>query len=339
MLAAHHPSLALLGISTVYGNAPLHNTTNNALSILEAIGRSEICVFPGASQPFCRAGSSAPNIHGESGLDGTELLPKPRRKPLSHCNAIKEMRDALLACRPNTAWLVATGALTNVALLMATFPGVARHIKGVSIMGGAIGGGFSNVYMGPPYTDPSGHLRPRIGNWTPYAEFNIWSDPEASQAIFRNEELKQKTLLVPLDVTHQACATKEIRDSLLYGRNARVHVENSQPTRLRRMFNELLMFFADTYESVFGLTEGPPLHDPLAVAVILAELTNGEDIGFDDRGGERWDINVVLHGEQTGRTRVIPVEKGAVIPRTIDLKKFWDTIEHCLDRADQAQLR
>lgn len=272
-------------------------------------------------------------------MDGTDLLPIPTRKALSHCNAIKEMRDTLLVCRPNTAWLVTTGALTNAALLMATFPEVARHIKGLSIMGGAIGGGFSNVYMGPPYTDSSGHLRPRIGNWTPYAEFNIWSDPEASQAIFTNEELKEKTVLVPLDVTHQACATKEIRDLLLFGGRTRVGEVAVQPTRLRRMFHELLMFYADTYEKVFGLTEGPPLHDPLAVAVVLAELTGEQSIELDDHGGERWDIAVVLSGEQIGRTVASSVEQGAVIPRAIDLKKFWNMIEGCLDRADQARLQ
>lgn len=64
LFAAYHPVLDLLGVSTVYGNASLERTTKNALSILEAIGRPEIPVFPGASKPFCRTPHYAPEYHG-----------------------------------------------------------------------------------------------------------------------------------------------------------------------------------------------------------------------------------------------------------------------------------
>lgn len=124
MLAAYHENLDLLGISTVYGNAPLSKTTSNALSVVQAIGRNNIHVFPGVSKPICRSIMHAPDIHGESGLDGTDLLPQPNRRPLKCCNAIKDMRDALMACPPGTSWLVATGALTNIALMFAVFPEV-----------------------------------------------------------------------------------------------------------------------------------------------------------------------------------------------------------------------
>lgn len=79
------------------------------------------------------------------------------------------MREALMAKPAGTPWLVATGALTNVALLFATFPEVGDHIRGLSIMGGAIGDGFTNA--------PMGHVRgegERFGNRTPWAEFNIY---------------------------------------------------------------------------------------------------------------------------------------------------------------------
>ena len=126
LLAAFHDDLDLLGISTVYGNAPLSKTTNNALSILTAIGKPYVAVFPGAQKPFSRAIKHAPDIHGESGLDGTDLLPRPDRRPLTHVNAIKEMRDSLMACPAQTAWLVVTGTLTNAGLLFAVHPEVSR---------------------------------------------------------------------------------------------------------------------------------------------------------------------------------------------------------------------
>jgi uridine nucleosidase len=79
------------------------------------------------------------------------------------------MRDALLAQPKGTPWVVATGTLTNIALLFATFPEVAEHIQGLSIMGGAIGEGFTDA----PMSRLPGE-KTRIGNVTPWAEFNFY---------------------------------------------------------------------------------------------------------------------------------------------------------------------
>lgn len=169
LLAAHHPNLHLLGVSTVHGNASLEKTTTNTLSILTAIGRPDIPVHPGAARPFCRVAVYAPDIHGATGLDGTTCLPSPAAKPVTKPNAILAMHHALMEQPKGTAWLVATGALSNVALLFATFPALVEHIKGLSIMGGAIGGGFTDA--------PMGHVRgegERFGNTTAYAEFNVY---------------------------------------------------------------------------------------------------------------------------------------------------------------------
>jgi uridine nucleosidase len=79
LLCAHNPRLELLGVSTVHGNASLADTTKNSLSILEAIGKGDILVFPGAAKPFCREAVHAADIHGmfalmswiSSNLDGS----------------------------------------------------------------------------------------------------------------------------------------------------------------------------------------------------------------------------------------------------------------------------
>jgi uridine nucleosidase len=72
------------------------------------------------------------------------------------------MAAGLLSTPKHTAWLVATGTLTNIAMLIAKYPEVVEHIEGLSIMGGAIGHGFTNAPMGKVRDSE------RYGNWTPY---------------------------------------------------------------------------------------------------------------------------------------------------------------------------
>ncbi|PLB41981.1 uridine-cytidine N-ribohydrolase [Aspergillus candidus] len=341
LIAAHHPSLNLLGITTIHGNASLANTTVNATRILEAIGRPEIPVYPGSSKPFCRPAVHAANIHGDSGIDGTDLLPKPSRAPITDKNPILTMRDALLAQPKGTPWVIATGALTNVALLFATFPEVAEHIQGLSIMGGGVGEGFTDAPICRLVGEES-----RIGNVTPLAEFNIYCDPESSQSILGNPILAPKTTLISLDLTHQVLASPTVQARILRGGDD----PSIPPTTLRQMLFELLTFFSSTYETEFGITAGPPLHDPLAVAVILSTLNPTfakhhptQALRFDDRNGERFAVHVVtdgLHGSdvalvgELGRSRVKSDTVGVAIPRGVDLEAFWGLVLECIKRAD-----
>ncbi|KAL3478720.1 Inosine/uridine-preferring nucleoside hydrolase domain-containing protein [Aspergillus californicus] len=342
LLAAHHPSLNLLGITTIHGNASLENTTINATRVLEAIGKPDIPVYPGTKKPFCRPAVHAPNIHGDSGIDGTELLPVASRQPITDTNPILAMRDALLAQPAGTPWVIATGTLTNVALLFATFPEVSAHIRGLSIMGGGVGNGFTDA----PMSKIVGHEN-RVGNVTPLAEFNIYCDPEASQSIFSNPILASKTTLITLDLTHQALASRSVQTRILHGGDD----PSTSPTVLRQILYELLLFFASTYETEFGLTAGPPLHDPLAVAVVISTLHSEfaikhpeQTIKFDDRNGERFAVNVItdgLHGMDTalvgqlGRSVVASHPSGVAIPRGVDLEAFWGVILDCIRRADE----
>ena len=287
-----------------------------------------------------RPAIAAPTIHGKSGLDGTDLLPKPAVKERDE-EAVDAMAKALLGTEKDTAWLIATGGLTNIAQVFEKYPELVGHLKGLSIMGGAIGDGFTNAQLG--HVDGVS----RIGNWSPYAEFNILIDPEAAHSIFESEELAKKTTLIPLDVTHLVLATKEVQGLLLRGKDGR------QKSTLRTMLVELLTFFSATYDEVFGLSDGPPLHDPLAVAAILDGVP-GVEIPFTDfRGGEkgrreRFEVKVVTEGTheeaqkgttETGRTVVRLLsegEEGVKIPRALDVSRFWTVLEECLERADEA---
>lgn len=169
LIAARSPDLRLLGISTVYGNAPLEKTTYNTRAVLQAIGRTDVPVYPGASGPLEREACFAPGIHGETGLDGTTCLPKPTVEAKTDMSAIDAMYRALSAQPAGTAWLVAVGTLTNVAKLFDKYPDLAEHISGLSVMGGCIGEGFTDAPLGTIQAGDG--AQDRCGNWTPFAEY------------------------------------------------------------------------------------------------------------------------------------------------------------------------
>ena len=107
---------------------------------------------------------------------------------------------------------------------------------------------------------------------------------------------------------------------------------------------------------VFGITEGPPLHDPLAVAAVLTGLGDQYEIPFCDcdpagepglAQRERYEVTVVTEGTyedaragaRTGQitARLLPPgEEGVRIPRSLDIPLFWKVLEECVSRADAA---
>ena len=189
------------------------------------------------------------------------------------------------------------------------------------------------------------------------AEFNIVVDPEAAKLVFSNIELAAKTILIPLDVTHQVLATKEVQNLLLHGGSLEEpdKLGNAgKPSTLRKMLVELLNFFSHTYATVFSITEGPPLHDPLAVAAILDGVADYEIPFYDYEPGhegrkERYEVSIVTEGTheqalkgeaETGRTIVKLLEKGEggiKIPRGLNVQRFWTVLEECLERADERE--
>lgn len=167
-------------------------------------------------------------------------------------------------------------------------------------------------------------------------------DPEASHFVFSHPVLRPKTTLIPLDLSHQVLGTKTVRHKQLYGSDLSPDSPTIDvtPSSLRALFTQIMSFFAGTYAEVFSITEGPPLHDPLAVAAAIYP-----DM-FNDEGGERFLVNIVTEGVHSvtqsdvgelGRTKVTklpPGEGGCRIPRSVDLARFWAIVEAAMTRAD-----
>ena len=230
LLAHGSPEIELLAVTTVVGNQTLEKVTRNALAIARVANITGVPFAAGSPRPLVRTIENAPDIHGESGMDGPEL-PDPAIE-LDPRHAVDLIIDTVMAHEPGTVTLVPTGGLTNIALAVRKEPRIAERVKEVVLMGGGY----------------------HVGNWSAVAEFNIIIDPEAAHIVF-NE--KWPLTMVGLDLTHQALATDEVA-----GRIAAVG------TKPAKFVGELLEFFGKTYKDAQGF-DFPPVHDPCAVAYVI----------------------------------------------------------------------
>lgn len=123
-------------------------------------------------------------MHGENGLGGVKVKQSPNQAYKTDSfaliyNKIRQQEEPII-------W-VNTGSLTNLCLLLMTFPDVRGKLSRIVMMGGAIG----------------------RGNITPAAEFNIHCDPAAFERVL---QLKGdiELVMVPLEATHQFPANEHV---------------------------------------------------------------------------------------------------------------------------------
>ena len=156
LFAARH--LNLVGVTSVYGNNTVENTTRNALAIIELAG-IDVPLAMGCGEPLAQRRVGAAAVHGKGGLEGAEL-PRPKRRPVG-AHAVDFIID--MASRHRGELVLATiGPETNVALALRREPRLAVWLREITVMGGSTG----------------------AGNITAAAEFNIYCDPEAAWAVF-----------------------------------------------------------------------------------------------------------------------------------------------------------
>jgi inosine-uridine nucleoside N-ribohydrolase len=182
MAAALHSELELIAVTTVNGNVPLENTTDNSLRVLDHIGR-DVPVYAGAPRPLVRPDFPIPRsiLNGDDPEFQILQLPLPAPTSVAQkTNAVQFLIDTYLDEANSDVVLVAVGPLTNVALALSAEPSLVTRIPRLVIMGGSSG----------------------WGNVSGSAEFNIWVDPEAAEAVF-SAGLRD-VLVVPLNATHDA---------------------------------------------------------------------------------------------------------------------------------------
>lgn len=208
--------LNLQGITTVHGNVSLAQTTRNARKIVELADLTGIPIAAGMDRPLVRKAVHAPEVHGETGLDGPSL-PDPS-VPLAEAHAVDFINETSKSV--SGLYLVPIGPLTNVAVALHRDPGLAGRLAGISLMGGSV----------------------TFGNSTATAEFNIWCDPEAAHIVFTSGV---PIKMVGLNVTRQVNATPEYRAKI-----------RALGNRTGTVVADLLDFYSERLRSLFGLEGG-----------------------------------------------------------------------------------
>jgi inosine-uridine nucleoside N-ribohydrolase len=283
LLAGHHPQIELLAITTVAGNQSVDKTTLNALKVCSLAGLCSIPIAKGMDRPLVIPAQHAADIHGESGLDGPDI-PEPTIEPVNK-HAVDLIIELLLRSDGDIT-LVPTGPLTNIAMAIRQEPAILPKIRGISLMGGAIG----------------------LGNVTSAAEFNVYFDPHAAAIVFG---CGRPITMCPLEVTHQALATESVVN--------RLHSANRPVATLAA---ELFAFFAETYRKVFGFSAAP-VHDPCAVAAVIdptiikSKLVRVEieTVGEWTRGRTVCDMYGSLGKEPNAR-----------VGYSLEVERFWDML-------------
>ncbi|MBY6062214.1 nucleoside hydrolase [Microbacterium esteraromaticum] len=184
MIAALRPQFDVVACTTVWGNLPVANTTDNTLRVLQHIGRNDVPVYRGLDSPF---GPMPTTDGGDDDQSGGRMHPPvldlPPSESVAEATPAVEWLVATLRAATEPITLVPVGPLTNIAAAITLDPSIVEKVDEVVIMGGA-------------------H---NFGNVTPSAEANIWHDPIAADVVFRAGF--KRIVLIPLDATHDALIT------------------------------------------------------------------------------------------------------------------------------------
>jgi purine nucleosidase len=224
--------LEVVGVTTVGGNAPLPRTSENALKVVELAGRPDIPVFAGCPGPMVKKLKTAEHVHGESGMDGADLLPP--KTPLQAEHAVDFLIRAVMEAPAGEITICTLGPMTNLAMAMVKEPRIIPRLREVVLMGG----GF---FQG--------------GNVTPAAEFNIFVDPHAAHVVF---ESAAPVTMCPIDCTYTAEMTVEWLCRLrATGKRAAIEAAN-------------MADFYRQYGAFKFATSARPIHDACVTGYLLA---------------------------------------------------------------------
>lgn len=173
-MAFAEDSLDVLAVHTIAGNVSVEHTTRNARGLVKLLG-VDVPIAKGADAPLLFDPHFAAEVHGENGFGGIHLTDLA---PVSSLTAMESYVKILTEAKDKVT-IVATGPLTNVALLIKSYPQLLDKIDCISLMGGGLKG----------------------GNTTSAGEFNFFYDPHAAHIVLSSGV---PIIMSSLDATEQS---------------------------------------------------------------------------------------------------------------------------------------
>ena len=240
-LAMRSPELQIEAITTVCGNVPVAQATQNLLTILDVLDLDEFpTIAQGEAKPLVKPLVTAVHVHGEDGLgntsqrrstDGSLLYPPVNTEiaTLSGVDLILETASRY----PDELVIVTLGPLTNIAKAIRKNASKMRRLQKIVVMGGVF---------------------EEYGNVTTTAEFNIFVDPHAAQEVF---DFGVPIHIAPLDATHQVVLTGE-----------RLHAEfNEREDNISNFLKDATQACMEFYRQHVGFW-GLHIHDALPIGML-----------------------------------------------------------------------
>jgi inosine-uridine nucleoside N-ribohydrolase len=233
-LAIKSDEIDIVGITTVFGNTYVENSTRNVFAVLAAAERDDIPVAEGAGSPIARAWEPRTGkFHGHDGLGGgADQLVRLDSAPLS-VSAAQFIVEKIMA-RPGEITIAALGPVTNLALALRLKPDITKYVKRVVLLGGA--------FWMP-------------GNATPTAEANFHNDPESAQIVCG---AAWEVTLVGLNVTTRINMT-----------NAYVEQLCSRHSRITEFIAKTVPFYQRAYALHHEMDKAIYCHDATLIAYLV----------------------------------------------------------------------
>lgn len=239
------PDVRIEAITTVAGNVSVNAATRNARAIA-LWANYKVPIIAGAGRPLYKTLELA-TIHGEDGLSGLA----PQSVVIDDTDRAVDRLLQLITRYPGEIEILAIGPLTNIAHAIRADPVAMRHIKSLTILGGAIA------------------VR---GNTNDVAEFNFYTDPDAADIVLSSG---LPIVLIPLDRCYETLVSVDVFSEL--------------PPQLKTFCDKLLSPYLIRQKENEG-TLGLVIYDALA-ACVLANAESGTymsvPLRVDATGGNR----------------------------------------------------
>lgn len=257
MLANSHPELDIRAITPVTGNVQYALTSRNALFLREYLG-IDCKVADGSNTPLFIENKDAGDIHGTGGMGGY-AVPVPKRGFDGYAwDIIKDEAEKA----NGELEIITLGPLTNIAVTLLRYPEIKPLIKRIVCMAGSA----------------------TIGNMNPYAEFNVWIDPEAADIVFTSGI---PVVMCGLDGNDYAGIT--IPDLHHY-------IEKAKGTSVEDLFTHIFTHWVHRREAAHAEDKIQVINDAITMAYFITS-----DMGKT----EKYNVRVETKGELTAGWTIV----------------------------------